>query len=382
MPVAGDAGLRVADGRYAGMTANTSSIIGGVMTATYLNSGATSTVRPAAVLMHEAFHVYQRQHHPDWSANEADLFLYPLDRPENLQLRRLETEALRRALDDTGEQCRCWTRTALDMREARLRELPASAVEYERRTELNEGLAQYVEDKAAGQTRPDLLPANGFALDEVRPRAYASGEALALLLDRFNPPPSTPRSDLRGFFGDWRDELDTGRGRFLDQMLERRLAGAKACEFYVPEKRAALQRAQADVSRMQKDREQALRDFQSQPGWRVVIESGDAGLTTQGFDPLNVTLVGSGLVLHRRYLKAGGNGATLEMIGGRALTEAAGSHPMFSGLRRITIAGLNAAPTITENNTDVSIIAPSLKADFPKATVTRDDSAKQITISF
>src|SRR6516165_1708228 len=47
MPVAGDAGLRVADGRYAGMTANTSSIIGGVMTATYLNSGATSTVRPA-----------------------------------------------------------------------------------------------------------------------------------------------------------------------------------------------------------------------------------------------------------------------------------------------------------------------------------------------
>jgi hypothetical protein len=369
-------------GRYAAVTANTSADIGGMLTAVASGIKPAPVARQAALMVHEAFHVYQRQHHPDWSANEADLFLYPLDKAEALQLRRLESEALHRALDASGDECRCWARTALDMRAARFGQLPSAAVEYERRTELNEGLAQYVEDQAAGQTRADLMPSTEFAPDEIRLRAYSSGEAIALLLDRFNPPPEATQQNPRRFFGDWRDELDSGRGRFLDQILERRLAGTKPCDFYAPEKRAALQRAQNDVGQLQHQREQALRDFHALPGWRVVVESQEAGFQSQGFDPLNVTLVGNGLVLHRRYLKAGGNGATLEMVDGRALTEAAGAHPMFSGIRRLTIAGLTAVPSINEKGGGVSLTAPGLKAEFPKASVTQDDSAKQITISF
>ena len=382
VPVADHDSVRTMDGRYSEVTANTSTNIGGVLTATLSNTGTTAPLRrQAALVIHEAFHVYQRQHHPEWSANEADLFLYPVDNAETLQMRRLESEALRRALS-SAEQSQCWARAALDARAARFAKLPSSAVEYERRTELNEGLAQYVEDRAAGETRADLLPAGEFAPDQIRLRAYSTGEALGLLLDRFDPPQSATQQDPGRFFGNWRDELDGGKGQFLDQILERRLSGAKACEFYAPEKKAALQRAQADVGQLQKQREQALRDFHAQPGWRVVVESAGAGFGIQGFDPLNVSLVGSGLVLHRRYLKAGGNGATLEIIGGRALTEAAGSHPMFSGIRRITFAGLNAPPTITEKDAGVSVSAPGLKADFAKATVSRDEAAKQVTISF
>ena len=381
-PVADMPGAFSSPGRYSAVTANTSATIAGVLTAVASGMKPAPVVRQAALMVHEAFHVYQRQHHPDWSANEADLFLYPFDQAEALQLRRLESEALRRALDASGDECRCWARTALDMRAARFGELTASAVEYERRTELNEGLAQYVEDQAAGQTRTDLPPSSEFAADQVRLRAYSSGEAIALLLDRFNPPPEATQQNPRRFFGNWRDELDSGRGRFLDQVLERRLAGSKPCEFYAPEKRAALQRAQNDVGQLQRQREQALREFHALPGWRVVVESKEAGFGSQGFDPLNVTLVGNGLVLHRRYLKAGGKGATLEMIEGRALTEAAGTHPMFSGIRRLTIAGLTAAPSIDEKDGSVSLSAPGLKADFPKASISQDDSAKQITISF
>lgn len=382
VPLPDVSGVFDAPGRYAAVTANTSVDIGGVLTAVASSIKPGPIVRQAALMMHEAFHVYQRQHHPEWTANEADIFLYPLDKVEALQLRRLESEALRRALDASGEQCRCWARAALDMRAARFAQLPASAVEYERRTELNEGLAQYIEDRAAGETRPDLLPAGEFAPDQIRLRAYSTGEALGLLLDHFDPPPSATQQDPRRFFGDWRAELDSGKGRFLDQILERRLAGAKACEFYAPEKRAALQRAQTDLDRLQKQREQALRDFQAQAGWRVVVESSDTGFGTQSFDPLNLSVVGSGLILHRRYLKAAGNGATLEMQDGHALTESAGSNPMFSGIRRITIAGLAAAPTVTEKDAGVSINAPGLKADFAKATVARDEATKQITISF
>jgi hypothetical protein len=184
------AGVYVQLGRNAAVTANTSADIGGVSTATLLLGPLPSPFSVndmAAVAIHEAFHVYQRAQHPSWIGNEADLFTYPTDRPKLLALRRLETAALRLALSaEAADEAACWARKALALRETRYSGMDAAFAAYERGTELNEGLASYVEMRAAGR-RGVELPAAEFAPAEVRKRAYATGLALALLLDRFTP---------------------------------------------------------------------------------------------------------------------------------------------------------------------------------------------------
>lgn len=100
------------DGRHPAVTANTSIELGDRTIATLildLPDGDRSLSDLAAVALHEAFHVFQRERHPGWQANEADLFVYPTTDTERLALRRLETEALRRALaaPDSTESA-CW----------------------------------------------------------------------------------------------------------------------------------------------------------------------------------------------------------------------------------------------------------------------------------
>ena len=56
-------------GRHPAVTSNSSAEIGGVMTATVLADGPRASLSPrtqAAVALHEAFHVFQRAHHPHW----------------------------------------------------------------------------------------------------------------------------------------------------------------------------------------------------------------------------------------------------------------------------------------------------------------------------
>lgn len=106
--VSGREGVRAYPGRYPSVTANASAEIGGISTATLMPATGAVTLRSrAGILIHEAFHVYQREHHPAWQANEAELFTYPVDNAELLTLRRMEAEALRRALEtqQTGAGC-------------------------------------------------------------------------------------------------------------------------------------------------------------------------------------------------------------------------------------------------------------------------------------
>src|SRR5690349_15842840 len=131
-------GVFILDGRDASLTANTNVDVGGVQTAAVMLDSDTSLRDAAALVAHEAFHVFQREHFPKWIANEADLFVYPVDNAGMLQRRFMETEALRRALlaRDRNETA-CWIAEAMRARSARVAGLPASAVAYERNTELN-----------------------------------------------------------------------------------------------------------------------------------------------------------------------------------------------------------------------------------------------------
>lgn len=102
------------------------------------------------MVVHEAFHVHQARLAPNKGASEAWLLQYPWLAAENNALFALEGRALERALRAEDEE-RVFEAALewLGLRELRRATLPAQAVAYEDGTEFNEGLAKYVEWRAA-----------------------------------------------------------------------------------------------------------------------------------------------------------------------------------------------------------------------------------------
>ena len=357
----GQGGGRIADGRTAALRANTGVEIAGVPTATVLLTGAPSrSIREwAAVAAHEAFHVFVRERYSGWAGDELELFVYPVEAREPLTLRREETQALRRALaasDAAGTLC--WADLAMRLRQGRFALLPAEAVAYERGTELNEGLATYVEGLARGERGMDL-PADDFPAEMVRDRAYAVGRAEAVLLDRLGSP--------------WKERLGSeGQPGSLDAMLAALLAGRagpRPCELSPRERAAAAQRAGEDLERLRRERESARAAFLGKAGWSVVVTAGEEPLFPQRFDPLNVLLVRPGEVLHRRWLKVGNANAELEVLDREALTEAVGPHPILRGVRRLVVTGLPEKPEVHERGGWARIDVPGFTAKLKSATI-------------
>ena len=114
------------------------------------------------------------------------------------------------------------------------------------------------------------------------------------------------------------------------------------------------------------------REFAAQAGWKIVVTAGaGAPLWPQGFDPLNVRRVGDAEVLHTRFLKLGNDAGSIEVLGRASLTEGAGKHPLFNGVRRLTVAGIAAEPSVEEFAGGIKLSAENLKAEFRGASVTR-----------
>jgi hypothetical protein len=357
-------------GRHPSVTANRSVEVGGVLTATVMPSASNASLRArAALVIHEIFHVFQRQHHPAWSANEVELFAYPVDDAALLALRRSESEALRRAVGSSEiDDAICWTRTAMDVRRERFARLPSGSATYERQSELNEGLPTYVEYRAIGEAGADVLPAEEFAPEAVRQRAYRTGAALALLLDRVFP--------------DWRATLVQNDSASLDSMLTAAVATqpgvARVCALPSEETMRIRTTAAADIETLRDRRGEQRREFLGRAGWRIVISAGATPLFPQGFDPLNVHLLAPDVVLHTRFLKLGNDGSSIEILGRASLTEAAGAHPLFNGVRTLTVTGLAEEPAVAEGSGTVMITGDGVTAEMRGAVVER--SGQTITV--
>lgn len=333
-PVPGRADAWRWPGRHPAVVANTSVEFAGTRTATLMQGGRDATpAARAATLLHEMFHVYQRTRQPHWTANEAALFTYPMDDAELLAARRLEMTALRRALAaGASAVSACWARTALDVRRSRFDGMAADAAAYERGTELNEGLATYIEYRALGTPADAVLTVDAFPPDGVRRRAYRAGAALAHLLDRHAQ--------------DWQARLAGDESAHLDGLLGEALEGTTACTFETDERGRALAAARADVDALAAHLASERQAFLDRPGVTLHIHADGAPLMLQGFDPLNVLRVGAGEVLHTRMLRLGNVGAEFEMLDRRALSVAAGDHPLFNGVRGLVLTGFQEAPEV------------------------------------
>lgn len=350
----------VVAGQHALVRANTSIALGDVRTATLLLDGPEkSPVREsAAVAVHEAFHVFQAERHPKWGGNEVDLFTYPIDDPVLLQLSRLETGALSRALAATGEKSSaCWAAAALDLRRKRFATLGEAGSLYERGTELKEGLARLVERRARGASSAEpVFPENEFAASDVRSRSYAVGHAFGILLDRFA--------------AGWESDLESGGEKTLDGLLAQALAArgaGRSCRFSGRETALALEGARRSVELTRLTRAAIRDDFFGRAGWKLVVVSDAEPLSPQGFDPLNVERLGPGEILHARWLKLGNAAGSLEVLNARAVTESAGKHPLFEGVRRVTVTGLKEEPEVRASATGVAFSGAGVAGEFRAA---------------
>ena len=368
----GECDVLVYDGRYPVVTASSVVEIAGTPAASVMfdQSANQAPTVLASLAIHEAFHVYQQACHPTWQGNEVVLYLYPVDDANLLSLRRMETEALRRALAANGVQKkRCWTLRALKARQDRYAGMSPEFSAYERGTELLEGLASYVEAMSVGQTSVDL-PREGYAADEVRGRCYDIGHALAVLLDAFAPM--------------WKTVFEEDDEQALDLYLAEALkkSGRQCGDFTEAEIAHFEDVAREDVQNLLAQRSEEKRAFDSQAGMRLsVIASDTVPLRVSGTDPSNLRIVEGG-VLHTRFVHIRHESGQLEMLTDRmddvvVLTVAVGPHPLMNGVLRLTIAGLDTLDVVSDGGA-VNISGSSLTAQFTNATV--DENNGEVTV--
>jgi hypothetical protein len=358
----------VREGRHPAVIANSSADIGGVTTATLVADGTRGRLTSselAAVALHEAFHVFQRKQHPTWQANEGDLLLYPVEDAKLLALRRLETETLRRALATTDlARAACLGRLMMSYRTQRFGAMDSAFVAYERGTELNEGLAAYIQLLALGRTTVDI-PRQGFAPGDVRLRSYTIGPAIAFLLDRIRPR--------------WQYSLEAHDRQKLDEVLAGSLVGAAkspngGCALPAAEVAAITEQAQRHAADVVTSRTARRKAFDARTGWRVIILAAEGKpLWPQGFDPLNIERVSDGL-LHTRFIALGNETCKATAIDEdgvdiEAFTEGFGPHPLFNGIRRAVIAGLG-KPVVTPNGDRVTIVTSGLQLECLRGQIT------------
>ncbi|MEP7347331.1 MAG: hypothetical protein ABI877_18820 [Gemmatimonadaceae bacterium] len=361
----------VMEGRHPEVTANSSATIGGRTTATLIPDFEKQRAAGwASVAAHEAFHVFQRLRHPTWIANEAVLFTYPWEDADALAERRLEFDALHRALlarDKVASAC--WASKAMAERDARFARLGAEAAAYETKSELNEGIAQYIQNRAAGTDANAAMRSEEFPPSGVRDRVYATGGAMGQLLDRLNPA--------------WRTALeDADTGATLHGMLKAAIAKSRShtgtCDFRAADRAQALATANHDIAEQRAQLAAQRDEFANRAGWSIVVDASAQPLNLAGFDPLNVARLSPSEVLHRRYVKLANDAGEFESMTQEAMTESAGSHPIFSGVRRVSVAGLTEAPAVDETGGSVEIRVGQLHLKFRGAAVERD--GQRITI--
>ena len=112
----------------------------------------------------------------------------------------------------------------------------------------------------------------------------------------------------------------------------------------------------------------------------LFVEAADgAPLWPQGFDPLNVTRIDGQRVLHTRFVKLGNDAGHVEVIGHASLSEGAGTHPLFNGLKRLQLTGL-AKPVVQESGGSVSMKAEGLDLQFKKASIATSGETIRIVL--
>ncbi len=342
----------VMDGRAETIIGNSTGTLEFLPAATVMAQGLDNHTA-AALAIHEAFHVYQGMQYPRWSANELEVFDYPMLDIDLLAMRRLETRALSRAI---AQQDLGWVRAALKARASRFAKLEERHKRFERELERLEGSAYFVEARAKEESFE--LSEEDFAPEQIRFRAYRTGRAWLELLTRFAP-----------------QALKELNNEYPDNLLKpiAKTAPERPLTFSILE--FERERARQDIETLKANREALRAEFFDGFGFLLEIKS-QTPLQPQGFDPMNMQALEQGEVLHNRYLRLGDQLGSLEVLDAPSLTFGA-ANPMHINQVYVKLAN---APSVNRTG-DLQVQHEHFKLVWKQAKLELLDRAMRITLS-
>jgi hypothetical protein len=365
-----------------------------------------SSMSPGLVLgtsIHEAFHSFERsvmgegRTFGSWE-NAMLVGTYPVFDVENEAAFALEGRKLRQALEaPTVDAARRRSREFIALRERRQRVLDSEFTEFEKKAELNEGLAQYALIRGLREiARLEGGPWEALARHEaavesalldsllflgqrsVRRRFYATGSAMALVLDR-----------LAG--ASWKERL-VRENLDLQEMLAVASGYDATGASETSSDRDALVRIRREAERAI-GRLKAIRTAQADSiirgaGILLSIDPrplGDGALQWCGFDPQNTLQTGDGRTLHMRFLQVcAGNFAKGEFT--RAIVQDDSSRVLSVA---VDIASLRLTgrgqPMVTNDGepievSDLVLEAENIRLEARRARVTRRGNALAVLL--
>ncbi|MHB8093790.1 MAG: hypothetical protein ACYDH0_02505 [Candidatus Aminicenantales bacterium] len=370
-------------GRYPAVVSNSVVEMGGVLTGTVLATPNESIHGTLLACIEEVFHAFWRPRHPSFRPDEIARYGYPIDDPENLVRLIAEDEALARAIEAAGDaEAAGWGATAFRIRAERTASLPDDVSAYETALETMEGTANYVSrlslGETPGQTAERLRQAR--PADGIRWRFYDTGAAVCMLLDRVAP--------------DWKARTEQEPTLAIGGLLSAELARRRItpAEFAAVETEGFRIKAAERIADLSESRRQLRADVLARPGTRVIIElaADSEPFRIERFDPMSLSILDQGEVVHANYLTLRAGGGTVEVtnpdfvrrsfVGTVCLTVSGGRHPITGGIRRLTVVGMRTAPRITRADGVVRIDSPELRASLSGADVQVDGLTIRVTL--
>lgn len=325
-------------------------------------TGASYTdLERAAILVHEMFHVFQALRHEDWRPNEAILFGYPMDTVERLILRRKEMGAFVKALEaENKETVTGWAAAALRYREERFSLLDPAARDYENELQRFEGLADYVERKAANKPLASDAKYKDFSPGVNRDLGYLEGRWMAALLDRLDP--------------GWKTNLEEGPSGYLEGLLSRACAKAPPGGFSKLDSGPLEEKAREDFREWQKERSELQDEFGDRAGYRIVIDAQNQPLGLTTFMATHSEAMAPGKLLHHRLFGARNSAGSLLVRRHDCVSISDGP----SAIVKVIIPGLPSKPEITRSGQGASFEIEGIKIDFGRTVLS--ESARTLVI--
>ncbi|MBN2135076.1 MAG: hypothetical protein JW737_05055 [Acidobacteria bacterium] len=317
-------------------------------------------LKNAGLILHEKFHVYQAEKYPGWGTNEAVLFMYPYREEENILLRKMELYALVKAFKAKGKkESLDWLRQAIDLRSQRYESISPEFSNYERRVELVEGSATYIEHIATNNPLIQTDDVPSFEPTETRKRAYTTGYLLISLWHKYNP--------------DGLKKLDCIEGSYPDQLISAFLKNHKSSNA-IPEsvKKEYTELTKNQIVKINTEIKSYLKSFEDPDEYKIIVDSSANPLFPKGFDPMNIISVDKKRIIHKRFLKLGNKNSNLEMLNTSGITTGTDKHPLYYGITKAEFNLGKKQPTFEQQNTNLKITTDSLKLELNNVDITQD----------
>ena len=343
------------DGLDERIVANSVAMIAGRLTATIIVEDPTRVAHITALAAHELFHVHQAQRYPDWGANEAGQLAWPWDDADNLARSMHELALLRAAtVAPDDETSVALARQALTARRDRFVHLPPDARAYEDAVELAEGTAHWIEHRTTTLPGTRLHEPEEVNTIDVRRRCYRTGRDWCILLDRLAGP-------------NWVARLPTGSGQ-PTPVLSHQLEVAIGLPPAGPDERwrNGLPDATAKIAAERTRRQDRVAELRGSFGGSVVIQaSAETPLRVTGLDPMNLTALADGQVLHERYVALTLGGTPITVLNHPTLTMSVVELPLFTGLDRAEILVDVGLITAIEKASPTALTTLGIRIDGP-----------------